>query len=83
MSITRYIVAAVLIALAYVALVFITPGEPVITIKAENVSEAMFDDLLAQGYTGIDDGMEALYVPRSVAVSSCYTDKDCELAFGE
>ena len=55
--------------------------DDVITLDYGQVSDAMWDRLREQGYTGVrGDGAERLYVPREVAVDSCYTDTDCRTA---
>jgi hypothetical protein len=52
----------------------------VAVVLGDVVSDAMWEDLRAQGYTGNPrDGMEALYVPRDVAAAACRTDLDCNL----
>lgn len=51
----------------------------IIAVPADRISDAMRDALLANGGHGVQrDAVEAIYIDRTSAVQSCFTDAECQ-----
>ena len=55
-----------------------TPTQHIVYVCADEISEPAWDDLLAAGYHGKDDGAEALYVDAGDLRQVLRTDSDIE-----